>query len=457
MRKKLLVMLMTLCMLVVLAACGNVDNTEEAEQFTETVEENEDDEDEPATNSDTAEETSEEQNEEQDESRTEEQEDGQGQSQDGSQSEEQPASNPNLIVDAEYANLQESTGFEFESNGDGTCTLTGIGDCTDSDIVIPEKSPEGDTVTMIAEDAFYRAEDISSIIFAGRTMEVDSEAFESCEAERIVITGCDMVIGEYAFSYCDDVEEVYISGSNIEVDNHAFYNTGNDLQLEIVNGSGTLNDKAFQSCAILQLIISDSTLEMDEYVFAYCEDVETVTFDNCTVEIGGHAFYDSGDDAIVTFSNCEIDMDDKAFQSSSLIKLNIVGCETVMGEYTFAYCEDLTEVIIGAGNIEIGSHSFYDCTSLVNVSIAADSEDDSLALVIDDKAFQSCSVQNVIIGRGNTEIGEYAFAYCEELVSVDIRGVLSDMEDHVFYDCPEELVILYNGENYDGESIEDAM
>lgn len=458
MRKKLLVMLMTLCMLVVLAACGNVDNTEEAEQSAETVEENEDDEDEPATDSDTAEETSDDtQNEEQDESRTEEQEDEQGQSQDGSQSEEQPASNPNLIVDAEYANLQESTGFEFESNGDGTCTLTGIGDCTDSDIVIPEKSPEGDTVTMIAEDAFYRAEDISSIIFAGRTMELDSGAFESCEAERIVITGCDMVIGEYAFSYCDDVEEVYISGSNIEVDNYAFYNTGNDIVMEIVNCSGTLKEDAFQSCAVLQLTISESTLELDEYVFSYCDDMEAVAFDNCTVEIEAYAFYNSGDDASVTFTNSEININDKAFQSCSLATLNITGCETVLGEYTFSYCEDLTEVIIGAGNIEIGSYCFYNCTSLVNVSIAADSEDDSLALVIDDKAFQSCSVQNVIIGRGNTEIGDYAFSYCEDLVSVDIRGVLADMEDYVFYNCPEELVILYNGESYDGESIENAM
>lgn len=52
-----------------------------------------------------------------------------------------------LTVDPEYTNLPESQGFMFESNGDGTCTLTKIGDCTDSDIVIPEKSPAGDKVT----------------------------------------------------------------------------------------------------------------------------------------------------------------------------------------------------------------------------------------------------------------------------------------------------------------------
>ena len=92
-----------------------------------------------------------------------------------------------LTVDPEYTNLPESQGFMFESNGDGTCTLTKIGDCTDSDIVIPEKSPAGDKVTKIAEYAFYGAEDINSIVIAGKTMELDTKAFQSCEAEKIVL------------------------------------------------------------------------------------------------------------------------------------------------------------------------------------------------------------------------------------------------------------------------------
>lgn len=361
-----------------------------------------------------------------------------------------------LTLDAEYANLPESQGFMFESNGDGTCTLTEIGDCVDSDIVIPEKSPAGDIITMIAEYAFYGAEDINSIIFAGRTIELDTKAFQSCEAEKIVITGCDMVIGENAFSYCEDVTEVVISGSSIEVEIYAFYDTGKDMNVKIMNCTGILDEKAFQSCGIAELAINDSSLELEENVFSYCEDLTTVTFDNSTVEIGTYAFYDSSDDAAVTFTNCELDIDDKAFQSCGLTTLNISGSETVMGDNAFSYCEDLTDVIIGVGNTEIGTYSFYDCASLMNVSIAADSEDDNLVLVIDDKAFQSCSAQNVIIGRGNVELGDNAFSYCEDLVSVDIKGVLSDIGDYAFYECPAELVISYNGGSYSKESIEDA-
>lgn len=361
-----------------------------------------------------------------------------------------------LTVDAEYANLPESQGFMFESNGDGTCTLTEIGDCTDSDIVIPEKSPAGDTVTMIAEYAFYGAEDINSIIIAGRTMELDTKAFQSCEAEKIVITGCDMVIGENAFSYCEDVTEVVISGSNIEVETYAFYDTGKDMNVKIMNCTGILDEKAFQSCGIVELAINDSTLELEENVFSYCEDLTAVAFENSTVEIGTYAFYDSGDVVTVTCKNCGLDIDDKAFQSSGITTLKISGSETVMGDNTFSYCEDLKDVIIGVGNTEIGTYSFYDCTSLVNVSIAAESEDDNLVLVIDDKAFQSCSVQNVVIGRGNVELGDNVFSYCEDLVSVDIKGVLSDIGDYAFYECPAELIISYNGGSYNKESIEDA-
>lgn len=361
-----------------------------------------------------------------------------------------------LTVEADYKNLPESQGFEFESNGDGTCALKKIGSCSDTDIVIPEKSPAGDTITMIAEYAFYGTEDINSIVIAGKTMELDQKAFQSCKVEKIVITGCDLTVGENAFSYCDDVSEVYISNSKLDMEAYAFYDTGKDMGVKIINCTGVLDDKAFQSCGVGELIISGCTFELGENVFSYCEDLATVSMDSSTLEIGTYAFYDSGDDTIVTFTNCGLNIDDKAFQSCGLITLNITESDTVMGENSFSYCEDLTDVVIGANNIEIGTYSFYDCTSLVNVSIAADSEDDNLELVIDDEAFQSCSVQNVVIGRGKVEIGDNAFSYCEDLVSVEIKGALSDIGDYAFYDCPSKLVINYNGGSYNKESIEDA-
>ena len=434
--KKIIMILVTMSMILSLVACGNSKETGSSETDIE-------------NNSTVANESTEKVSEQESENNA---------TDTSNSKEDVENSNPSqeLTVEADYENLPESQGFEFESNGDGTCTLKKIGSCSDKDIVIPEKSPAGDTVTMIAEYAFYGAEDINSIVIAGKTMELDQKAFQSCEVEKIVITGCDLTVGENAFSYCDDVSEVYISNSKLDMEAYAFYDTGKDMGVKIINCTGVLDDKAFQSCGVGELIISGCTLELGENIFSYCEDLVTITMDSSTLEIGKYAFYDSGDDTIVTFTNCGLNIDDKAFQSCGLITLNITESDTVMGENSFSYCEDLTDGVIGANNIEIGTYSFYDCTSLVNVSIAADSEDDNLELFIDDEAFQSCSVQNVVIGRGKVEIGDSAFSYCEDLVSVEIKGTLSDIGDYAFYDCPAELVISYNGGSYNKESIEDA-
>lgn len=438
MKKKFLMALMTFCMVVSLVGCGNNDTGKKDENSSQEVstEENK-------VESDKADETTEEAKESQETEETE-------------QSDENQEVVQELTIDDEYANLTVSEGFEFESNGDGTCTLTKIGTCSDAVVVIPEKSPAGDIITMIAESAFYNAEDIESIIFAGRTMEIDKKAFQFCSAEKIVFSGSNIIIGENAFSYCEDITGIIISNSVVDIDTYAFYDCGKDMMVNISNCSGVIDEKAFQSCAAVGVSIKGSTLELGENSFSYCEDITTASFEQSILEIGTYAFYDTGDDMVITFTDCDLDIDDKAFQSCLALSLTISDCETVMGENTFSYCEDLTDVTIGTGNIEIGTYSFYDCPDLVNVSIAADSEDDSISIIIDDKAFQSCGVQNVVVGKGTVELGDNAFSYCENLTNVEFKGSSLEVGDYAFYDCSEGLVISYNGSSYDAESIEEV-
>ena len=216
----------------------------------------------------------------------------------------------------------------------------------------------------------------------------------------------------------------------------------------IESGVAELNEKQYGK---------DGCMFIAQEAFAYSDDFETVEFSDSALNIGSYAFYDTGDDMAVTFDNCRIDMDDNAFQSCGIISLAINSSDTVLGKETFAYCEDLTDVVFGSNNVKIGSYAFYDCTALTNVSIAAESTDDNLEIVIDDSAFQSCAVQNVEIGRGNVELGDEAFAYSEKLVSVEFKGDALKVGKDAFYDCPDELAIMYKGVKYNKQSIEDAM
>lgn len=92
--------------------------------------------------------------------------------------------------------------LEFKSNGNGTCSVSGIGNIIDSYIVIPLKSPEGDVVTSISEKAFYGNQVI-------RAVEIPSTVY---------------YIGEMAFSNCSQL--VYIS---VDKENRSFTDLGGIL------------------------------------------------------------------------------------------------------------------------------------------------------------------------------------------------------------------------------------
>ena len=55
-----------------------------------------------------------------------------------------------------------SKGLEFVSNGDGTCTVSGIGTCTNTDIKIPSVY-NGEKVTGIGDEAFWRCKNLTDV------------------------------------------------------------------------------------------------------------------------------------------------------------------------------------------------------------------------------------------------------------------------------------------------------
>ncbi len=70
--------------------------------------------------------------------------------------------------------------FVFVSNGNGTCTLTSIGEIENSCVIIPEKSPSGEVVTSIADRAFYGQSGITAIQISSTISSIGEMAFGSC-------------------------------------------------------------------------------------------------------------------------------------------------------------------------------------------------------------------------------------------------------------------------------------
>ena len=318
--------------------------------------------------------------------------------------------------------LKPSEGLAFESNGDGTCTIVGIGTCTDKDLVIPEKSPNGDTVTLIDEYAFYSLKDVDSVTLVNFNYEVDKNAFQYGEFKTLNIIGGSPVIKKSAFSSCEKLTSILLSDCNIQAGEYAFYSCGKDADVTFTNCTGIIENNAFQYGDLLSLTISNCDLEIEKSAFSRCEDLTSIVFKDSTIETDEYAFYSCGDKAKVEMTNCSLVFDDRTFQYSSIESLTITGSKVDMGDSVFSRCEDLVDVNIDCDSVILGEYAFYSCEDLINVTICANSRSDN-EIKIDDRAFQYCEeLITVAIGNGNIEIGEYVFSSCDDSLEITIAG-----------------------------------
>ena len=73
-----------------------------------------------------------------------------------------------------------STGLSYISLGDGTCTVSGMGSCTDSSLIIPTVSPSGERVVAISEKAFFGSTSITAVFLPASISNVGAMAFAAC-------------------------------------------------------------------------------------------------------------------------------------------------------------------------------------------------------------------------------------------------------------------------------------
>lgn len=70
----------------------------------------------------------------------------------------------------------------FESNGDGSCSVVGLGSFEGTELVIPAESPEGDTIIAISDGAFEGCDALVSIAIPATVKSIGTGAFVGCSS-----------------------------------------------------------------------------------------------------------------------------------------------------------------------------------------------------------------------------------------------------------------------------------
>lgn len=175
-----------------------------------------------------------------------------------------------------------SQGLSFSSNGDGTCAIDGLGDCTDVFIIIPSMSPDGDIVVEIADNAFKNCNKIKGVEFSDTVKRIGSYAFYGSNIREITIPSTIKEIGNYAFAGCKYLEEIEVDDGN------ANYSSSSGV-LYSKDGERLITYPAGKTANFV--VISRDVTEIANMAFYKCTSIKKVTYHGTSaswksVEIG---------------------------------------------------------------------------------------------------------------------------------------------------------------------------
>ncbi len=281
-----------------------------------------------------------------------------------------------------------------------------------SAVVIP------DTVTCIRGGAFEGCSSLVGAFIPASVKIIGSDAFKRCyNLANITIPDSVTIVGDDAFRNCTNLTKAVIGSSLIKISECMFADCSCLSEVTFLDSSALteIDDFAFQDCSSLKKIdIPDSVARIGESAFIGCSELADIHVPSSLSEIGNAAFYETVWGA--------------GFEEPGLHYVGKVVYQ-YQGEYDFYGNNEPVDIEIAPGTVGIAAG-----------------------------AFRSRNIRSVTIPGSVTNIGEYAFADCDDLEAVNFPDSVKSVGRHAldntkwWDDQPDGLI--YTGKllySYKGE------
>ena len=244
----------------------------------------------------------------------------------------------------------------------------------------------------------------------------------------LTVTG----IADYAFYYRYDMNSVTIPGTVVSIGYEAFCICGYLTNAMILNGVASIGPDAFSGTSLANVRIPESITNIGSNAFGGLSTLTAITV------APQNSFYSSVNGVLFDKSQSTL----VQYPGELGGGYNIPAGVTNVWDYSFLYCQGLTNVTIPDSVIEIGEGAFESCTSLTSLNIPS-----SVAGIGDD-AFNGCSaLTNVTIADGVASIGNSAFMNCPGLISATMPGSVTNIGSGMFNRCSSLTAITVAAQN----------
>ncbi len=316
---------------------------------------------------------------------------------------------------SDNTNKTASEGLDFILSEDGKYyILSGIGVCTDSNVVIPSTYEEL-PVKVIDEEAFRGCAQLSTVSIPNNVVEIKQAAFYSCvNLEKVVLSENITSIEGYTFEDCTKLVDIKLTENITTIGERAFTQCTSIKELKIPNAVNFIGDGAFSGCSALETIsLPTEITTISELLFAACNSLRNITIPDKVTIIEDEAFSFCSDlTAIVLPSNLE-SIGESAFMACPKIKkIELPETLTSIGTYAFNGCASLKEINIPKSITSIGYGVFALCGFDTFVI------PDHIESVGTYAFYQNTNLVSITVPESVNSIGNYAFQYCSKLMEV---------------------------------------
>ena len=357
-------------------------------------------------------------------------------------------------------------------------------DAKGGDITIPA------TVKTIKNGAFDGNTKITSVSFAGSSIDMETGVFQNCtnlvSCALPELNNATNSVPDGLFRGCTNLKTVTISGNNIKtIGANAFFGCAALTSVSLGTQVETVGASAFEGCSsLVSIALGDNVKTIGSAAFRNCTEFLAYSMGNSVKTIGEAAFMNCSKLRSVTWSSSLKYIEAKAFSGCvvlgsvaipqtvetigasafegcvALSDLRFEGTATspAMSVYPYAFrgCTALKSVDLPDRTVNVWQGAFYNCTAVTSVFIPKSVE------VISEEAFRNCSAMTTLTFRDRTVydgthtllIDNYAFTGCTSLRSAMLPARTKTVGKQAFYNdsAITEVEILGGQLDYIGES-----
>ena len=312
----------------------------------------------------------------------------------------------------------------------------------------------GEDVTTIGDYACYslnRVTDVSlteSLAYIGSSAFADCQVLKSIEIPRQVTYICDE-----AFSGCSGLKSVTLNEGLHKIGYSAFSGCSGLTEIDIPYSVSNIEPYAFSECSKLtSIFIPYGITVIQENTFSGCSSLSSITIPENVTRIEYDAFADCGNLSRINLydlgSWAQIDFDsdtgirgDLYYNGKLLTDIVIPYGPTVIAEGPFSGITSIKSVTIPSSVTRIKESAFEGCRGLTSVNIS------NSVTSIGDRAFYGCrSLSSINIPNSVKNIGYEAFENCDSLKSLTIPDSVTSISDFPrgYWDTNDFVIFTHN-------------